>query len=390
MKKMYKLTIAFCISLLFCFGLTGCQNVSRESVASSEPEVAVSEEAETEQTDEVAEPETEDTDDLGETFDGEVQEPDDEEDFEEESDQEEALDEDETEQETQDENLVDLIFFMGQSNMSGCGGDASLAPAVAEEAGMEYRSVSDPTRLYPLTEPFGINENRIGGLIEYPNGKKGSLVSAFINEYYALTGRRVVAVSASKGETSIDDFTQDNIMADIASRYAFSKSYLSNNGYTLGHIYVVWLQGESDALEKVDPEVYRTKLDDFMRPLFIDGLEKVFIITPGRTYDYKNLYSSIIDMQKKICIESDYYALATTVLTGVSTEYMTDMYHYNQHVLNLVGQEAAKSVAFYATFNTKRVVYDYREQNYIVPNGADLSVQVPEEPVDLTKINEEY
>ena len=39
--------------------------------------------------------------------------------------------------------LVDLIFFMGQSNMAGRG-DAALAPAVTPGMGFEYRAVTDP------------------------------------------------------------------------------------------------------------------------------------------------------------------------------------------------------------------------------------------------------
>ena len=54
--------------------------------------------------------------------------------------------------------LVDLIFFMGQSNMAGRG-DAALAPAVTPGMGYEYRAVTDPAQLHPLAEPFGVNEN---------------------------------------------------------------------------------------------------------------------------------------------------------------------------------------------------------------------------------------
>ena len=45
--------------------------------------------------------------------------------------------------------LVDLIFFMGQSNMAGRG-DAALAPAVTPGMGFEYRAVTDPAHLHPL------------------------------------------------------------------------------------------------------------------------------------------------------------------------------------------------------------------------------------------------
>lgn len=381
------INLILCVGM--CLALSGCtadelvpdQDSALSTVETAEETAADETSEEAVNTDESVTDEDY-TEGLGDTLSADTVKP----------DAEAAVEESVVEEPVEEEpsNLVDLIFFMGQSNMSGCGGDASLCPVVTEDKGQEYRSVSDPTRLYPITEPFGINENRIGGLMEYPSGKKGSLVSAFINEYYELTNRKVVAVSASKGETSIIDFTQDAIMADIGQRYAFAKSYLSNNGYTIGHIYVVWLQGESDALDGVDPEVYRTKLDDFMRPMFIDGLEKVFIITPGRTYSYSHLYDGIVSMQKKICAESGYYALATNVLSGVSTEYMTDMYHYNQHVLNMVGIETAKSVAYYTLNKEEKIVFDYIDKKDIVPEGVDPAIQIPDPPLDLSNINEKY
>ena len=48
---------------------------------------------------------------------------------------------------------VDLIIFMGQSNMAGRG-VAAEAPVVPEGHGYEFRAISDPTRLYPLAEPL--------------------------------------------------------------------------------------------------------------------------------------------------------------------------------------------------------------------------------------------
>ena len=282
---------------------------------------------------------------------------------------------------------VDLIFFMGQSNMSGAAGDASLAPHVSEDAGMEFRAISDPTRLYPLTEPFGINENNPSGLTEYPGAKKGSLVSAFVNEYHELTGRRVVAVSVSMGATDMETWMTPGVIADVGGRYDSAVAFLKNNGYNIGHIYALWLHGESDAIKGTDPEVYRTDLDDIMRPLFIKGLQKVFIIAPGRTIDYKDIFLDIINMQKKICIESGYYAMATTVLTKVSTEYMTDMHHYNQHVLNMVGIEAAKAAAYYTEHREEKIVYDYREGKDIVPDGVEPDSQEKEDHIHLSEIN---
>lgn len=296
------------------------------------------------------------------------------------------------EPEQTDDKDVDLIFFMGQSNMSGAGGNASEAPHVSEDAGMEFRAISDPTTLYPIIEPFGINENNPTGLHEYPGAKKGSLVSAFVNEYHRRTGRRVIAVSISMGATDMMTWQTEGVINDVSGRFNTSVTWLKNNGYNIGHIYALWLHGESDAIKGTDPEVYRTALDDIMRPLFIGGLQKVFIIMPGRTIDYKDIFTKIVDMQKRICAESGYYGVATTILTKVSSEYMKDQYHYNQHVLNMVGIDAARAVAYYTEHKEEMIVYDYREGKNIIPDGVEEGSQELEENIDLTDldINQAY
>lgn len=288
------------------------------------------------------------------------------------------------------EKIVDLIMFMGQSNMSGCGGNAALAPYVSEEAGYEFRAISDPTCLYQIKEPFGINENNINGIMERPGGKKGSLVSAFVNEYYSLTGVPVIAVSAALGETDMDKWLSPNMSGDVLGRFVTSKNWLNDNGYTIRHMYVVWLQGESDGLKRLSKDGYKTKMDDFIRPLFIEGMEKVFIITPGRTIDSTVIYSEIIAAQIEMSRDSSYYGLATSVLAGVSTEYMTDIYHYNQHVLNMVGEEAAKSVAYYSNNGREMILYDYKNNDWFIPNGNEDDFANANGPIDLSSINEQY
>ncbi len=290
--------------------------------------------------------------------------------------------------------IVDVMFFMGQSNMCGCGGDASLAPKVSEEAGMEFRAYSDPTRLYPIEEPFGVNENNPEGIGDVPGVKNGSLVSSFVNKYHELTNRQVIAVSIAKGESTVGMWLSNAMKDDLKDRYDKTLSYLKDNGYEAEHIYVIWLQGESDGLEKKSADTYRTQLNDLMRPLFESGLEKVFIITPGRMIDFNEIFVDIIKAQEELSTESEYYALATTVLTGVSPEYMKDQYHYNQHVLNMTGQLAAQSVAYYTLNGKELIVYDYRpgEGEYIVPEGADPDKDEKEDKIDLsnTNINEKY
>ena len=289
--------------------------------------------------------------------------------------------------------VIDLIFFMGQSNMSGAGGDKELAPPVTEGHGYEFRAISDPTRLYNIEEPFGKNESFIGGICDIPGAKKGSIVSCFANEYYALTGVPIVGVSASQGATTTEIWQTAGFQADMQQRYDITVNWLNDNGYYIRNRYVVWFQGESDAANHVQPEIYNTNMDNIIRPLFIKGLNKVFIITPGRTLSIKNYFDDIINQQLDMCRESGYYALGTNILSDVSAEYMVDEWHYNQLVLNIIGIETAKSVACYTLNRKERIDYDYENDRVYIPNGFDYTGEESVEPLDLSnlqKLQDEY
>ena len=146
-----------------------------------------------------------------------------------------------------DEEKIDVIYFMGQSNMSGRGGNPSLAPEVLPEAGEEFRAYADPTRLYPIEEPFGNTERNPEGLTEGTStGKRGTLASAFINEYHELTGNKVIAVSISSGGKAMDLWLSDIFYNDVVCRMENVNKYLESEGITPNRTYIVWLQGESD------------------------------------------------------------------------------------------------------------------------------------------------
>lgn len=279
--------------------------------------------------------------------------------------------------------VVDLVIFMGQSNMSGCGGDASHAPKVPQGHGYEFRAISDPTRLYPITEPFGTNENNINGIMDLPGAKRGSLISAFANTYYEETGVPIVAVSASAGGTDTAYWLSSSVTSDFKERQARAQVWLESNDYYIRKQYVIWLQGESDAADNVTSEKYNENMDNIIRPLFIGGVQKVFIITPGRTITRNQYFNDIISAQLEMCKTSGYYALATTVLNGISTEYMVDEWHYNQSALNLVGSEAAKSAAYYTNNQKEMCLYDYKNQTTFIPGGFDYPEDTVVEPVDL-------
>lgn len=279
--------------------------------------------------------------------------------------------------------IVDLIMFMGQSNMSGTGGNAKYAPKVPEGHGYEFRAISDPTRLYPIEEPFGLYENEPGAIEDMPIAKNGSLVSAFANKYYELTGVPVVAVSASSGGRDTDFWMSKKVVDDFSERQKRAQVWLESNDYYIRKQYVIWLQGESDAEDGLTTEQYNQNMDNIIRPLFIGGVQKVFMITPGRTLTGKYFYDSIVYAQINMCRDSGYYALATTVLNSVSTEYMIDEFHYNQSVLNVAGSEAAESAAYYTLNRKEKCLYNYRDENVYIPDGFEYT----EEEMKVTPVD---
>lgn len=279
--------------------------------------------------------------------------------------------------------IVDLIMFMGQSNMSGTGGNAKYAPKVPEGHGYEFRAISDPTRLYPIEEPFGLYENEPGAIEDMPIAKNGSLVSSFANKYYELTGVPVVAVSASSGGRDTDFWMSKKVVDDFSERQKRAQVWLESNDYYIRKQYVIWLQGESDAEDGLTTEQYNQNMDNIIRPLFIGGVQKVFMITPGRTLTGKYFYDSIVYAQINMCRDSGYYALATTVLNSVSTEYMIDEFHYNQSVLNVAGSEAAESAAYYTLNRKEKCLYNYRDENVYIPDGFEYT----EEEMKVTPVD---
>lgn len=284
--------------------------------------------------------------------------------------------------------IIDLIFFAGQSNMSGCGGNYNYAPKVEEGHGYEFRAISDPTRLYNIIEPFGANENVVNAIMDFPGQKNGSMVSAFANKYYELTGVPIVAVSASSGGTNTDFWLSQPVTYDLSERLKRAQVWLESNDYYIRKQFVIWLQGESDAIVGTTSEKYNDNMDNIIRPLFIGGVQKVFFITPGRTITNNHYFDDVIKAQLKMGKESGYYGVATTILSKVSSEYMVDEWHYNQSVLNLIGEEAAKSVAYYTMNQREACIYDYFNKETYIPEGFNYTGDEDVEPIDVN--NGEY
>ena len=227
--------------------------------------------------------------------------------------------------------LVDLIFFMGQSNMAGRG-DAALAPAVTPGMGYEYRAVTDPAQLHPLAEPFGVNENDPTGVNE-PGMKTGSMVSAFVNACTAKTGVAIMGVSCAKGGSSITEWLPGMPFFEDAVR----------------HSAMVWCQGCTDGDLHTLKAVYKLDTDRVIHEFMTDaGLETCFLIQIGNQRDEPELYVPIQQAQEELAAAyDDIVMVSRSFKTFAAKGLMKDRFHYLQPAYNEVGEEAGRSVAEY-------------------------------------------
>lgn len=258
---------------------------------------------------------------------------------------------------------VDLIMFMGQSNMSGTG-ESIDAPKVIEHAGYEFKAITDPTKLYKLSEPFGELENKKNG-IDDGDLKTGSLVSSFVNAYYSGTQVPVVAVSASAGGSSLHSWSKEGtLLPDAVERYNTAKNWLTDNGYKIRHSYMVWLQGESDGNKGTGADEYIESLKEIVSEMQKNGIEKCFIIRIGILTDDTQLYDTIIEAQTKLCHDNeDFILISTKAVELENMGLMRDTVHYSQGGLNIIGSDAGCNMAYYVITGKEPSLYDFKDDN---------------------------
>ncbi len=247
---------------------------------------------------------------------------------------------------------VDLVLFIGQSNMAGRG-VASEATKVGEGHAYEFRAISDPTKLYPMEEPFGKNENnRDSGVNE--SGKTGSMVSAICESYYQTTQTPIVAVSCSMGGTATTFWdTNRPAYQDAVDRMLAAKEYLmEDDDFAVRHTYVVWLQGEQDAGGKVTAERYNKTLtnifDGFKADIDADHFFVIQIGSNTKTGQEPN-YAVIREAQAEFCETYEDATLASIQLMDMFTlGWMKDQVHYSQKAYNIVGADVGANMGYYA------------------------------------------
>ena len=248
---------------------------------------------------------------------------------------------------------IDLFLFMGQSNMAGRGivtkEHSEGIPALIQGAGYEYRAVSSPDRLYPISEPFGLFENRRGG-IDDGNMKTGSMVTAFANAYYQKTGIPIVGVSASKGGSRIDQWQPaGDFLNDTLSRMKAASEFLGANRYSIRHQFMLWCQGESDGDMAKSGALYRREFECMLNTMLMAGIEKCFLIRIGHYNGSGGQdYSEIMAAQDSVSQTNENVVMVSEAFAEMKEQgLMKDDFHYFQEAYNIVGREAGENTANY-------------------------------------------
>lgn len=247
--------------------------------------------------------------------------------------------------------VVDVVIFMGQSNMAGRGDNLSLAPVLEPGTAYEYRAITSPGTLHHLQEPFGLREN-VPGAINDVNSKNqtiktGGMVAMLCKTYFEHAGVPIVGVSASVSNKLARAFLPGTpILEDAIRRLEMCKRYLTKNDYETRHIYMVWCQGEND--HKTIPGIYVEQVRSIITEMKRHGVEVCFVIQTG---DRSNVadYSNIRAAQDLLCRKVPGAIMATrSAKTFVEKGLMSSGPHYSQAGYNLLGLEAGYVMAQYS------------------------------------------
>lgn len=245
---------------------------------------------------------------------------------------------------------VDLVIFMGQSNMSGRG-NADGSVVCKSGHGYEFRAISDPTRLYDLVEPFGVNERNPESGVD-DRAMTGSMVSALCEAYFSLTNIPIVAVSCSMGGTDTAFWHPDKPpIKDAKVRLRTAEQFLTENGYVVRHRYMVWCQGEQDGFNGLCGEEYITRLNAMISRMKTAGIEKCFIVQIGHQRD-NDSFDQIIAAQEKLCRENPDALMVSVEFAGMR-DLMKDTSHFTQLAYNITGTDAGLNMARYVLTGRK-------------------------------------
>lgn len=215
---------------------------------------------------------------------------------------------------------ADIVVAMGQSNMCGSGGNSMEAPAVSEGV-LQYQ----------------------GGVIE-PLKKQGTLLPAFGNSFRKQTKKPVIIIQTARGGSSSVAWLRDGLVQDSLKQLQALEKKLKKHKVKIRHIYILWLQGETDAKKGIDKATYMSNCKKIFKKMKSADAQKFLMIQVGQYRNRKYNMDAIIDAQKTICKKNKDFIMVSDITKKLSNDakWYRDDVHFNQAALNKIGAEAGK------------------------------------------------
>lgn len=253
--------------------------------------------------------------------------------------------------------MTDVLIFSGQSNMQGQTECLPLPNDPVENA-TEYRFLSHS--LVPLCHPVGeaVGEDLLLGA----HLGNGSLLPDFCREYTARTGRKAVAIHVAKGATTVAQWQPDTERYAAAVKKIQSGIELARKTDSIGRIFFIWLQGESDGIEATPSHEYARLLTALKNSLKKDvGTDRFCIIkvgffisllpdlTPEQAKYNRACDLAIMDAQEELVSSDGDFAMICRICPDIcqDPQYINPeaMGHYNNEAMKLIGKTAARALA---------------------------------------------
>lgn len=261
---------------------------------------------------------------------------------------------------------IDVILFAGQSNMMGYG-NSYEAPKLTKNAGYLYNPVTNKNSILAFEEskgkPFGLaQDDQYLNNAEFGISPRGSLVSAFINAYYAKTKVPVLAVPATHAGSGSTSWAETRYKGAI-SRLNSAVKTAKKKGFTVRHVYMVWLQGESDAFAYMSASDHISNVKSlYSKVKKKTDLEEMLVINIPPYYgdaenagDIKMNYGVIQTANRSLCSSSKNFVLISDLAPTFPAEWMyNDGLHLTQYALNQLGKDAGTKAGTYAKNHTKK------------------------------------
>ena len=261
---------------------------------------------------------------------------------------------------------MDILIFGGQSNMQGQ--SEALTDTAPVSGALEYKWLGDC--LEPLCNPVGENityDRQAGEAVTKETNSREwlkahvtgascygntNLVPKFCEHYRKATGNEIAAVHIAKGSTEIKEWLPGTPGFEMVVEKATAAVRKVKEEHSVGHIYFVWLQGESDAIAGNTKEYYKEKLlllNNTLKEVL--GIEEFALIRVGRfTNDDRDL--EIIHAQDEVCRENEDFIMLTEIATelNMQAEYMNPFVsgHYSAKGLEKLGEVSGAVLGRYA------------------------------------------